>query len=63
MCGGVTSSDWCRHRILSAESLSRPESLGLVKVMFSLRDLYLEKDVTEAVSALQVELFKLFEIT
>jgi len=42
-----------RHRIISAESLSRPESLGLVKVMFSLRDLYLEKDVTEAVSALQ----------
>merc|ERR1719412_257468 len=42
-----------RHRIVSANSLSRQESLGLVKVMFSLRDLYMEKEVDGAVSGLQ----------
>ena len=43
-----------RHRIVSANSLSRQESLGLVKIMFSLRDLYMEKEVDGAVSGLQV---------
>ena len=42
-----------RHRIVSSSSFSRQESLGMVKVMFSLRDLYLEKDVAGAVSGLQ----------
>ena len=56
----VTGQGWenvlavVRHRIVSANSLSRQESLGLVKVMFSLRDLYMEKEVDGAVSGLQV---------
>ena len=55
----VTGQGWenvlavVRHRIVSANSLSRQESLGLVKVMFSLRDLYMEKEVDGAVSGLQ----------
>ena len=55
----VTGQGWenvlavVRHRIVTANSLSRQESLGLVKVLFSLRDLYLEKEVAGAVSGLQ----------
>merc|ERR1719186_314947 len=42
-----------RNKIITTDSLNRFESIMLVKMMFSFQDIYLEKDLGDAVAGCQ----------